>query len=288
MSKTLRRMFKKVGEKINAMAMPGRKSDGSCIECGYPVTRAMGCGKCVPVDSELQRAIEVLQKWSVAMAQRWNDLRKKMEDVGLHRPDSLIIDDVAYIREGQGSMLMIVVNGRGVYPYLAVLNPLFDIGTLGEIRRKTMEAFKAFDQQIEDAKNKLKTGAAEREEKLKTILPAVIDDFGADVLMYGELRKPMEGPSAAAPAYSFGADPGGGLFPAPAGELKIATGGAEILELRAIADGVPVSGPHVTIHPDALPRFMQAKITHSGGDQAAAPNKKQNPDPPIQYTAETF
>lgn len=142
-----------------------------------------------PEDENIRRAIDILEKWCVAINEKWASIRSQMEQVGLNPPDVFKIDDLdCILATGPDGHLSISVNGKWATPYEAFRHPYLDVEKLSELRRRTAEGFKAYEATIEDARKHLEHSAAQRKEKLKTLLPSVIDDFGADILMYGDGR----------------------------------------------------------------------------------------------------
>lgn len=108
-----------------------------------------------------------------------------MKAVGLKHPDSIMAGNIFIMDVGGGHFLKINVNGDWLEPYRALHHPHFDIETLSKIRTLAFEKLKEFWAEIEKAKVHLEKSRAERDRKVKTVLPAIIDEFGADVMQYG-------------------------------------------------------------------------------------------------------
>lgn len=131
-------------------------------------------------------SIDVLKKWAEAMAYQWSRLSKEMTSIGLSPERVLKVGTVAIIDEGSFG---VVVKRIRLYIQEAVNNVDFDVSTLPEIRRLTLEALDACRHKIAvklaaDLKAKL-----EHRARLAEVLPKIVDEFGADVVQYGDPKE---------------------------------------------------------------------------------------------------
>lgn len=137
------------------------------------------------VDENIRRACDVLEKWGRMIWSKLELVQDEMKAVGLKHPDSIMAGDMFVMNYGDGHFFKINVNGDWMEPHHALHNPYFDIETLSKIRILAFEKLKEFWGEIEKAKVHLEKSRAERDQKVKTVLPAIIDEFGADVMQHG-------------------------------------------------------------------------------------------------------
>lgn len=137
-------------------------------------------------DEASRYSIDVLRKWAEAMAYQWGQISKIMSGIGLSPERALKVGTVAIIDEGSFS---VVVKRIRLFIHEAVNHADFDVSTLPEIRRLTLEALDTCRQKIAakiaaDLKAKL-----EHRAKLAEVLPKIVDEFGADVVQYGDPKE---------------------------------------------------------------------------------------------------
>lgn len=151
----------------------------------------------VPSPGEPDRySIDVLRKWAEAMAYQWGQISKEMTSIGLSPERVLKVGAVAIIDEGSFG---VVVKRIRLFIHEAVNHVDFDVSTLPEIRRLTLEALDACRQKIAtkiaaDLKAKL-----EHRAKLAEVLPQIVDEFGTDVMQYGDPKQNKTVPTLRTP-----------------------------------------------------------------------------------------
>ncbi|RPJ12106.1 MAG: hypothetical protein EHM36_00085 [Deltaproteobacteria bacterium] len=277
MRKILGKIAKKIGKRINKMAEQTATA-------------------WTPEDEDIRRASDILEKWSTAVVQKWHDLRKKMDALGLKPPDSLEIKNLALMATDSDELYFIVL-GQGILPHEALHNPYFDVSTLGVIRGRIADAFKGYEQKIADAKKYIQDSAAERKQKLRSVLPSIIDEFGADILQYGDLEKHKEVDAGSPPAYSFESGIETGIFRLSTGKREtlefaedgiegirltkpgeLTTGPTNAETLKLAAGNTGSESPQGNVAPSPSKDFKVTGTTFP--DPGAAAPTKQNPNPP--------
>lgn len=142
-----------------------------------------------PKDEPLRYALDLAGKWSTVMAMRWTELWKRLGEAGLPTSKTITLGDPTPICAiDAGYNCVMVLDRQDLAHVLRCLDhfPSFDVGTLPEIQRLVSAALKekeGFLRQTLEERDRLNK---ERQEKLKKALGAVVDEFGADVMEYGQ------------------------------------------------------------------------------------------------------
>lgn len=133
---------------------------------------------------EVRYAAHIFQKWGEVMAKRLIELRAETLKFGCETPNELSLNNLVEIRleEAIEATIRLTVKGVGnFYPFQALIHPFFDIEKIPEIRNLVIEAVKKAERILEEA---VKVDL-EKQKTIKTIMPGILDELGADIMQYG-------------------------------------------------------------------------------------------------------
>ncbi|RPJ12110.1 MAG: hypothetical protein EHM36_00105 [Deltaproteobacteria bacterium] len=164
-----------------------------CPKCGLSSgghTKDCIDGKLDDLPSEeVRHAIETIRKWSSAVGKKWVDIRSRMVAAGLSqemivplgKPKplcSLNADYECVLVDRNKTDLSHVMKNLADYPD-------FDVAQLPEIRKLVTQFLDQCEQKIKDVHEEKIKAKEERKKKMNEILPAIVDEFGADIMTYG-------------------------------------------------------------------------------------------------------
>lgn len=152
----------------------------------------------VPKPSEEARfAIDTIRKWSLAMGRKWREVREKMMAVGLSQGQLLPLGKPKILchLSSEYQCVMVEKDKKELGEVIANpdICPDFDISTLSEIRRLVTDAIKDGEAKVQAVLDERVRKRLERHNKINQMLPAIADEFGADIMQF-DPDQPKTGP----------------------------------------------------------------------------------------------
>lgn len=143
-----------------------------------------------PPSQDARHAIDTIKKWSVAMGKRWNLLHQKMVAVGISQSKLLSLGRPKTICTLSAEHECVQVEKEKQELGFVLENPDhcpdFDIALLPEIRTLVSGAFKEYEAKIQAVLDERARKLRERHDRINKMLPSIADEFGADIMQYGE------------------------------------------------------------------------------------------------------
>lgn len=167
---------------------PQMKDRSVCPNCFVPGGSHASTCPLHNTSEPVRYAMDILEKWAAVVVAQWSEINQEMSKVGLAPPRALRIGDFAVIEESDFTILFKNKTSSSIRD--AILSLDFDTDTLPELRRLTIAALSDCRQKIKEAKDAALKAKLDKEMKLTENLPKFIDEFGVDLMQYG--NKPDE------------------------------------------------------------------------------------------------
>ncbi|RPJ12108.1 MAG: hypothetical protein EHM36_00095 [Deltaproteobacteria bacterium] len=164
--------------------------DTHCEMCGHPKGRPHDPECIVTQFSEATRhAIDILSKWADAAVAEWGKLCAELRSVGIGTSDDLKIGEMILITSCD---FRVIVEGHQLSLVGSLKIEGFDANNIPKIRILVEKAFNEIRKKISNRKQEIKTAAEQKIKKINTVLPAVVDEFGADIMKYEPAKSPKK------------------------------------------------------------------------------------------------
>lgn len=141
---------------------------------------------------DLKHSIDIISKWSQAMAKRWHGIRERMVNAGINQGKivNLFEDSGIRVIATQGFSIEVIYSNREESNLeVAINSKSFNVSLLPKIRESALKKFEACERMIEKAIKESEEKEKKRKETVREVLSGVIDDFGADVMRYGNAEE---------------------------------------------------------------------------------------------------
>lgn len=141
-----------------------------------------------PQDEPLRYALDLAEKWSTVMAERWCNLRDRMIAAGISVSQEVILEDaggpICTLHAGYNCVMVLGNQSLSVVLRNLDKHPSFDVSILPEIQRLVLEAIKEREVILSDTLGSQEKRSKENKENLKKALSTIVDELGADIMQY--------------------------------------------------------------------------------------------------------
>ncbi|RPJ12109.1 MAG: hypothetical protein EHM36_00100 [Deltaproteobacteria bacterium] len=146
----------------------------------------------LPEDSRY--AIDILTKWVKVMVDQWGQICQELFAARIENSPILEIGTFGTLNNEKREIFVKIQAERGLTTPVPLLQAIqyasFDIDKLPEIRKIIVDAFAARRSKIKEVREAAVKAEQEKDRKIREVLPAIIDEFGADLIQYGPPNVP--------------------------------------------------------------------------------------------------